>query len=394
MIRHHSWLLVGLTVVAAMVASVGGTATPVVQTASSDPQAGLTRARAALAAGRLDEAVAVADALLASSPANRDAVEVKIRALVAGRRAEQALSAYGAFAGRTKQEDARLVAIVAESELRALSSSLQTELRLRAEALERLARVVRSATARAELERLRATTSGRFTIDASLARLGDVKAALRLAELAASPTLPNKVPVIEALQAADAKQQAFTLVPLLADPNPLVRAAAAEAIGALGYREALPQLRSALEDPVPRVRMGAAIAVGKLGDPAADAQIRAWLKSDSAGVRLMAVEAMTGGKSREWVAVAKALLSDPDGLTRLRAAELLAAAEPDAAHAVLAKAASDPNPAVREEATRILETLPPYDVKLLRGLLVDRSPWVRLRVAGALVAAGRPAGGK
>ena len=101
----------------------------------------------------------------------------------------------------------------------------------------------------------------------------------------------------------------------------------------------------------------------------------------------MAVEALADGKDREWTGVAKLLLANPNGLTRLRAAELLLSAEPEAARAVLAKAAADGNPVVRQEAVRILETLAPYDVKLLRGLLGDTSSWVRLHAAGALLAA-------
>ncbi|MBE3135696.1 MAG: HEAT repeat domain-containing protein, partial [Acidobacteria bacterium] len=156
------------------------------------------------------------------------------------------------------------------------------------------------------------------------------------------------------------------------------------------YREALPSLREALDDPIPYVRLSAAAAVKQFGDAAADARIDSMLKSESPDVRLMAVEALAGGKSRGWVSITKPLLADPNGLTRLRAAKLLARDEPDAARAVLARAVADPNPVVRQDAVRILETLRPYDVKLLRGLLRDKSQWVRLYAAGSLLAAAKP----
>ncbi len=344
-------------------------------------QTALAQARAALSAGRLDEAVKLADGLLSATPSNREAVDVKIRALTTGGKSDLALRAYDAYAASAKRQDAGLLTPLAEGALQILGAPTQTETRLRAEALERLARHGR-ASARSDLEKMALSAS-----DASLARLGDVKAALRLAELAASPAVQNKVPIIENLRAAKAVKQAYVLVPLLDDTNPLVQVAAAQALGALGHREALPQLRGLLEARVPYVRMSAAVAIARLGDRSADAQITSLLKSDSPDVRLLAVEALADGKDRGWTSVAKALLADPNGLTRLRAAELLLTAEPDAARPVLAKAASDANPVVRQEAVRVLETRAPYDVRLLRSLLADSSAWVRLHAAGALLAA-------
>jgi HEAT repeat protein len=384
-----------MIVVAAFSVLVGGAAAAAQAPASTlqgtAPASLVAKAREALAAGRLDEAAKVADVILAKSPADRDATDIKIQTLVAARKTDLALRAYEAYAASAKTEDASLLAPVARGDLQALGDATQTEPMLRTEALERLVRYGANQAARRELEQMVAATVGAtFYADVSLARLGDVKAAIRLAELAGSESVVNKVPVIEALRAAGAKKHASVLVPLLDDPNPLVRAAAAQTLGAMEYREALSQLREGLDDPIPYVRLSAAAAVRQLGDAAADARIDSMLKSESPDVRLMAVEALAVGKSRGWVSVTKPLLADPNGLTRLRAAELLATDEPAAARAVLARAVTDPNPVVRQDAVRILETLRPYDVKLLRGLLRDQSSWVRLYAAGSLLAAAKP----
>ena len=202
---------------------------------------------------------------------------MKVRALAAGGRVDLALAAYDSYATSAKRQDARLLAPLAEGALQLLGAPTQSETRLRAEALERLARHGRAA-ARGDLEKMALSAS-----DASLARLGDVKAALRLAELAASPAVQNKVPVIENLRAARAVKQAYVLVPLLDDPNPLVEVAAAQALGALGHREALPQLRALLEARVLYVRMAAAVAIKRLGDKAADARDRQHAQERLAG---------------------------------------------------------------------------------------------------------------
>ena len=73
-----------------------------------------------------------------------------------------------------------------------------------------------------------------------------------------------------------------------------------------------------------------------------------------------------------------------------RAAELLArdAGQTQAeARAVLIKTAADSNPTVRGEAARILEQMPPLDPGLLRTLLSDATPDVRMYGAGSVLAA-------
>jgi HEAT repeat protein len=221
--------------------------------------------------------------------------------------------------------------------------------------------------------------------DACLARLGDRAAQRRLAERLQSSALPDKTVAIDALRVAGAKQQAYALLPFLSDPDPVVKSSAAEALGALGEKRALGPLRVLLQQPMPLVRISAAVALHRLGDSSGDALLAETLKSDVPDVRLMSASAFAGTRERAWLDAVKPLLSHSNAITRLQAADLLATADPAAARPVLAGAVKNANPAVRIETARIIEHLAPPDPKLLRQLLADTDPGVRLHAAGGIV---------
>jgi HEAT repeat protein len=300
-----------------------------------------------------------------------------------------ALDAYEKYVAPAKSEDGALLASIARASLQLLATE-QRAVDVRPAALERLA-AYGDLDARNELALAAAgehtLTREALAADTALARLGDQKAVTRLGERLFSPDLRDKIFLIDALVAANARASAYLLVSLLQDRDPVTRSAAADALGALGAREAVPQLQELLTDEDGSVRLSAAASLKQLGSDAADEQIAQMLMSPAADVRLMAAEALANGKRKQWVEVVRPMLQDPNGLLRLHAAKLFARVEPVAARDVLVKATSDQNPVVRDQASTILESIPPYDLALMRRLLRDSNPIVRVRAAGAILKA-------
>lgn len=365
---------------------------PALTQAQPDPVADrLARAQAARAAGELPEVLRLTAEILAVAPANRDAAALRIEAQLARQERRQAAVTYDRYVAATGVEDSGLLSGLAKAELKALSLSEQS-LRLRSWALERLARAG-DQSAREELRAMalshKATIAERVNGNISLARLGDAGAGERLGSLAASPELRDRTSIVEALEAAGVRSSSAIVVGLLDDPNPTTRAASARALGTLKAYEAIPRLQKALADPVFLVRLSAAVGLKRLGDTSADGLLAGWLRSDLADVRLVAAEAYQDGVTREWTKAILPLVDHGNDLTRLKAAELLMGHEAARSRSILVDAVRSPNPAVREAASRLLERLTPPDLRLLRGLLDDASPWVRLHAAGAiLIAAG------
>lgn len=359
--------------------------------AASQPQTRpelLAAARLALAEGRPADAGSWAQQLLAGQPNDREAAEIAIAALEAGQDHLGALKFYDAFAARTKRHDAGLLSAIAMSELRAIAARADADVRLRTEALERLAR----ASDPAAIRELKATgeaggTGAAILADVALVRLGDQAAATRLAS--AGDLLPDKSILADAILRSGARNQTTLLMQLLSDANPVTRAAAADAIGALDGKAAIPALKGLLTDEVPRVRSRAALALKKLGDPAGDELVAAMLKSPVSAVRLAALEANRAPRDSSRLNAVKEILKDPDPLNRIRAAEVAAQDDPVTARAVLVTVVNDPDLTARREACRVLESLPPIDVALFRRLLADPQDAVRVPAAGGILTAAR-----
>jgi HEAT repeat protein len=351
----------------------------------------LTTGRQALVEGRAADARQLAEAVLRTAPGNREAALLQITALEELGEHARALGAYDTFAAQTRRQDAGLLAPVATSELRAIAGRAGPDVRLRTEALERLARAGDSG-ATAELRRTATGNTGTgaaMLADVALARVGDADAVARLSTAATAETTRDKSVVVEALQRSGAKNLGPTLVQLLQDPSPRTRAAAADAAGVLNEKSAVPVLRGLLADEDSRVRWRAALALKRLGDSSGDEAIAAGLKSPVSSVRLSAIEADRAPRDAARRTALKAILDDPDPLNRIRAAEAAATDDPAVARAVLMTVVGEPDLTARREACRALESLPPFDVGLFRRLLGDREDAVRVPAAGGILAAAR-----
>jgi HEAT repeat protein len=351
-------------------------------------------ARAALTAGRPEDAVARADQVLEGSPGNRDAAAVKIDALGALRKPLNALDAYEAFIAATKREDLPLVGVVARAELQALTTDTLTHVKI--DALAALARAG-DPNPRSELVRIsrseQGAESGRLATIA-LGAFRDQTAARTLRELAATGSAQSRIEALEALGKVDARAATEGLQQLLNDPDPSARMQAMEALSRLDARSAIPQLKAILEEQTPYLRLPAAVALKRLGDASSDALVRSALDSPVLNVRLLAAQAYAGTADAAWILSIRPILQSGDIVSRLAAAELLLPHDRTGVLAVLKEAAADTNPIVRSETARILSEDRSPDVALLRPLLRDKNAEVRLQAARGILDATRAAATK
>jgi len=367
-----------------------GAAEPIPPQATGEVAKALAGARESLAGGRAEEAITSVNSVLARYPANREAVEIKITALLERQQFEQALATYDAYTTALKKPDVGVLGLIARAELRRVVRRQPGDAVATAAALERLAGAGDGEALQA-LKRAAASQSS-TSRDAlaplvSLARLGDTDAATRLAALLPSPSWEGKTAVIRALQDARARSQAPKIVALLDDPQPQVRAAAALALGVLQFADAVPKLQGLFKHDLPMVRLFAAVALRRLGQTSADVFLAGVLNSEVPEMRLTAAEAYQSSKSTQWVPRVRELLGDRDEMARLRAADLLAPRDAAVARTALVSALDSPIPLLREEAARILDTRDLLDEKVMRRLLGDPYEGVRLHGAGAALKA-------
>ena len=344
------------------------------------PAGTIARGWAAVASGRHQDAVTAALAALKLEPGNHHALGLLIAAEVAAGRPMSGLDAYERFLGTKTPEDVFLLEHIAAGVLHELSSSTDAE--LRSEALLILA-THGGASARAAL-----AAGKSIPVLAARARLGDTTAVSELQQLAASDAIREKAGIVKALQDAG-RASAPVIASLLNDASPMTRSAAAAALGNLGDKSTVPSLQKLLADNDPSVRATAAVALAKLGDGSGNEVITAMINSDVPDVRLFAAEAYEDRPSPDWVDAIRPSLSDTNGLTRLIAASRLAKADPEAARATLLAATADANPVIRMEAAKILVRRQLAPVAVLRKLLRDADPWVRLRGAEGVMEMGR-----
>jgi HEAT repeat protein len=363
-------------------------------------RAGATEASAiaagwsALAAGRYDDAIRTADALLAKTPSHHGALELKVEALSATQPLV-ALDAYEQWLGRTRIEDVFILTPIARGTLEQIAAGTD-------QALQRLAfrRLADSGDARAAV-RLQEMLKGSGVTDLQRAMDGDPAAAARLVEPKAAMGLPPQA-LAKVLPAAGPAAVPM-LRSLLKHPAAPVRMEAALSLGKLNAVDAIPDLKAMMADP--ELRSYVAVALARLGDADGETVVQELLQSPVYDMRLLGAQAYEGKGPGPWVQALMPALQDPNGLTRVRAAEMLAPVAPEAARPVLVEAARDSNPVVRADVMRVLERtelFSPADQPIdpssnakssdsqglatLRRLLRDPDAITRLSAAGSILA--------
>jgi HEAT repeat protein len=346
---------------------------------------GSVQARKALAAGQAEEALKLVSPVLAARPADEEATGVKVDALVALHRRDEAVQAYDEWFTATRRESPALLRKLARAEIEALSAddSAATQ----AEALEALvdAGVVEARTSLEKLAWATPPTEKSWPAIQALARLKDARASERVVTAVRDSVGSRKVAALTALASTGSTNAEAVLREALGSPDTAIMAAAADAAGALGLKALIPELRALAARKERYATFAAALALARLGDAGGQQTLKTALESDVPDIRLRAAAALSATPEPRWTERIRPLLADPDGLNRFQAAELLLPVDWKAAADVLTKGLTDPNPAVRSESARILSAEKQTPPTLLRQMLRDSAPRVRLLGARALL---------
>jgi HEAT repeat protein len=334
----------------------GGFAQPV------DDHAVLSRAYAAMAAGRAAEAESLAVQVLSRQPRHHAAAIMAVEA-ASSREARAGLLLYEKWLAAVRHEDAFALEPVALAVVRALAKGKGGAADEAGRLLTELGGEAASRPAgEAADERGRELTAQLAEADGA-SRLLTLRELVRTGYAAASPQV----------------------VPLLGHDSPDVRAAAAEALGALGAADAVPALQAALKDPASEVRSAAAIALHRLGDAAGDDLLGRLLTSGIPDLQLQAAEGMLHDPPSAWVPYIEPLLQADAPMARLGAARLMLDVDPERAGSVIGALLADPNPVVVGELARALVVEGLRDLATIRRLLAHQSPDARFQGALALL---------
>jgi hypothetical protein len=320
----------------------------------------LSRAYAALAAGRMAEAQRVAQEVLAEQPRHHAAATVAVLA-ASTQGGKAGLDAYEGWLAASHHEDAFIlepVAMAILSQLAAEKGPLGDD----AKALSGGGQADGGSPAPTSADRGR-------QLAADLATAQGGSRVLRLRELAVTGY----------------REAAPQVLRLLSDPTPEIRAAAADTLAQLGATEAIPPLQALLTDPASEVRTSAAVALHRLGDSAGDTVVTELLASDIPDLRLQAADAMAADAPGSWVPYIEPLLASDAPMTRLNAARLMLPVAPDKARPVLDALLADANPVVVGEMATILVDQRLADLPTIRRLLRHPSSQARLQGATALM---------
>ena len=342
----------------------------------------------AVAAGRHDEAVSNALAILQRRPWDRAALGLKITALSAAAPV-RGLDEYERWINAKHMDDAGLLEPVTIATLQEIAGMPDPSMQRLALSALIESRVV---GAREKLTELNAGPDNAVERDAEAARNGDVNAAGRLNAAAATPDGGGSEFLATALAELGSSGEPGLMM-LSRSRSPQVRVAVAKAFGAQKSEQARTSLRQLEKDPDPLVRLWATVSLARHGDDQALNQVEKMLSSPAPDVQLAAAQAWEG-RSGPWVAVVRPLLENPDGLIRLQAARVIAPVDPESARRVLGAALGDANPVVRYESAQTLESVGDsqpsiLDLPTLRQRLRDRDAHVRLTVARALLKLAR-----
>ncbi len=341
--------------------------------------------RRALEAGRSEEALAQAEALLAGSPGHEAAAALKVEALLSLNQRQKALDAYDAWFKVSQRENPTVASLIGRAELEALKENALAAIKI--DALAALARAGR-ADARNTLAASAAAspaTPMTWPSTVAMASLGDAASQARIIQTAREASGSARAEALQAMAAGRVTGGEALLRESLASSDANLQAAAASSAADLGLKALVPDLERTAKQGDQFGRFAAALAAVRLGSQATLPLVEAGLTSPALDARLMAASAIKARGRTNWVAVARPLLENKDGLIRFQAAELLLSVDRPAAMPVLIAGSVDPNLNVRAEVARILAADADVELAQFRRLLRDGAPRVRLEAARALL---------
>jgi HEAT repeat protein len=377
MTRDMQSLMIRFLLIAVFVAAPAAAQAP---RPVSDAQT-ISRGWAAIAAGRLDEAVSLADGILKKKPRSHAAFTLKIEALADGTRPIAALDAYEAWMPKSghNMDDRGLLEPIATGMLRLLAAD--PDVLVRTAALEFLA----NGGDEAALDALRQrSTDGDQPATLALVGRGDANAISTLQTVLGSPTGRDMSTAITLL-AEHGGLTTSLAQSLVKDRVPMNRAAVAAALARSKDPGAAQLLDTLGQDPDPLVRTSITLARARNGDERALVDARAMLASEVPDIRLTAAEALVATLPQESERAVRPLLSDRDGINRFRAAAIIGRSDPSAVQSVLIEGLGDKNPLIQQVAARTASQTLSGDIVLLRQLLRHSDHAVIVQAAGAIV---------
>ena len=270
--------------------------------------------RGALEAGRSEEALAQAEALLAGSPGHEAAAALKVEALLSLNQRQKALDAYDAWFKVSQRENPTVASLIGRAELEALKENALAAIRI--DALAALARAGR-ADARNTLAASAAAspaTPMTWPSTVAMASLGDAASQARIIQTAREASGSARAEALQAMAAGRVTGGEALLRESLASSDANLQAAAASSAADLGLKALVPDLERTAKQGDQFGRFAAALAAVRLGSQATLPLVEAGLTSPALDARLMAASAIKARGRTNWVAVARPLLENKDGL--------------------------------------------------------------------------------
>jgi HEAT repeat protein len=350
---------------------------------AATPATPAQQAAAMIVDGKAEDALKLIDQILAQKPGDREALTVKIDALISLDRTPEAVAVYDAYVGTAGKHDVALARHLAHAELQHLAAGDRPAVKeAAADLLKKSGETVPKAAS--------ATPSGPRQ-----------KPSASASEPLGTPSTPEQVlsndkSSVEARIGALAQLEAPVSAPArqgvraaLTNPAPRLKMIAIDAITRLDLRDLSPDLRPLLADPVVIVNLKAAAALRQLGDHAGDEILQSALKGEFLAGRLIAARALrASGDTTSWVPAITQLLDSPRANERVLAAELLVDTDKSAAAVkILRDNLTAQDPPVRADAARVLATQAGANPWDFLPLMKDPNPAVRVQAAGVLMRA-------
>ena len=271
------------------------------------------------------EWIAAADAVLATTPADRQAAARKLAAHLAMGRVPEALVTYESWSKASAREDYALLRRLAVAVLRALHDAPSSE--LRALALEARARGGDAQARDLLVERAKespATTPDAWQARVALARLGDRASIGVLATRARQGMGSMRLGALDALRGLPVTPDVVTaLGEALALEDAMLQGTAATIAGELGAQALIPQLQTVVATGHLDAPLRAACALVALGDTTMRARVDEALTGSLPDVTLLAAQALRAASIATWQPAVRPVLKDANPLLRLQAAAML-----------------------------------------------------------------------
>lgn len=361
---------------------LGALIAPLGAQAPAAAPSGVAAVKAALAAGRYEDALAGVQAL----PSSGETLRLRLDAHVGLKQFDKALSTYDEVGDLEHKTSPELLVKIAGAVLTDVST--QPDPLVSLAACKALMARGAAPCEKQLAERAKSATQPlamRLAALATLASAGQTGAGAQFLQLAAQAKGREQRTVVATARDLPPADAVAAVKPALSNPEADIQYSAAITLGEIPSPESRKALTEYLAGDGNRVGKSAArLSLAILGDEESLKQMLPLLPQMQGGDLLALGEALAAkGDGRGDEALERATRDDRD-LVRLEAAARLAAAKPELATPVFKAALQDVNPIMRAAALKEFRTTPLMTTGWARGYLLDKDPTVRIRACEAL----------